>query len=149
MQYEELIQRPRLQVIVVLLQLHVMSHTSGSGSHYVIATKFSCLSRKTGHTPLICSTSPSSYNSEQLATTAWSEPFSNYRVCDVGLFSAFHNMYIQVPFIVREVIKQHINTSVCSQCQILFPCFFYNPFLIQKIFIHLLFQYFCYRSHTC
>ena len=46
--------------------------------HYVIATNFSCLSKKTGHTPLICSTSPSSYNSEYLATTAWSEPFWNY-----------------------------------------------------------------------
>ena len=28
--------------------------------------------------PLICSTSPSSYNSEELATTVWSEPFLNY-----------------------------------------------------------------------
>ena len=50
MQYEELIQRPRLQGIGLLLYLHVMDHTSGSGSYYVIATKFSCLS---SHTPLI------------------------------------------------------------------------------------------------
>ena len=42
-----------------------------------------------------------------------------------------------VPFIVHKGIKWHMNTTVCSQCPILFPHFFYNPYislLIQRIF---------------
>ena len=50
---------------------------------------------------------------------------SGYRVCDVGLFPVFHNMYV-VPFIVDEGIKWHINSS---QCPILVPCFFYKPYI--------------------
>ena len=58
----ELRKRPRLQGNVVFLYLHVMSHTPGCESHYVIATNLSCLSRKTGHTPLIWRPSLPKYN---------------------------------------------------------------------------------------
>ena len=36
---------------------------------------------------------------------------------------------MQVPFIVDEGIKWQMNTNICSQCPILFPCFFYKPYI--------------------
>ena len=52
-----------------------------------------------------------------------------------------------VPFIVHKGIKWHMSTTVCSQCPILFPCFFYNlyiSFIIQNFFhslVHVCFFY--------
>ena len=55
---------------------------------------------------------------------------------------------MQVPFIVHEGIKQQMNTSVCSQCPILFPCFFYNPYI--SLFNSKNFSFTCLRSFfTC
>ena len=49
---------------------------------------------------------------------------------------------MQAPFIVHEGIKWHMNTSICSQCTTLFPCFFYNPYIDSKNF-----SFTC--LHTC